>query len=322
MKKFNRLFLLCITALVLFSNVLPASAVVLSSKEYDLYFYGRGKLRLQKYIGKLSEVDVPTNYKGLEIIRIDDKAFYKNTRITSVNIPDTVSYIGKSVFEDCTNLKSVYLSDSVVHIGERLFCNCKNLEEVVIGEGITSFPYRTFFGCENLKSVVIPPSVELMESSIFKDCNNLTIYGMENSYAQIYANNQDIPFVALDEKNATDSEIQNEEVVPNENEVITETEEIEEITQQIDEPTVSTDNRKQKNVQDNTDVKKSKPQEKNNVEEDKNSSANKDKNNGNTSKEKNVKSFKKAIRVGTSIFVVLAIAVVAMTIVLKKKKII
>ena len=63
---------------------------------------------------------------------------------------------------------------------------------------------QAFYGCTNLTKITIPESVTSIESFAFEDCNNVTIYGYTGSYAETYAEENDIPFVSLG--NATTTE--------------------------------------------------------------------------------------------------------------------
>lgn len=82
-------------------------------------------------------------------------------RFESINIPKTVSYIGRGAFMFCENLKKISIPASVEVIDSGAFINCKNLEEVVFegNEGI-AIGSMAFSGCEKLKSVKLPKNSE------------------------------------------------------------------------------------------------------------------------------------------------------------------
>lgn len=49
-------------------------------------------------------VEIPSEIEGVAVTSIGDKAFYRNTHIKKLIIPDTVTSIGKSAFSGCSNL--------------------------------------------------------------------------------------------------------------------------------------------------------------------------------------------------------------------------
>ncbi|MBR2327423.1 MAG: leucine-rich repeat protein [Clostridia bacterium] len=53
-----------------------------------------------------------------------------------------------------------------------------------------------FSGCKSLKSINIPKSVTSIDRYSFKGCENLTIYVPAGSYAEKFAKEKNIPFVA------------------------------------------------------------------------------------------------------------------------------
>ena len=76
-------------------------------------------------------------------------AFVANEPIDFV-IPDSVTELSKSAFEDCINLKSVNLNN-VITIGERAFYNCDNLISVTIPESVTKLGFMAFHDCDNME---------------------------------------------------------------------------------------------------------------------------------------------------------------------------
>lgn len=52
------------------------------------------------------------------------------TSLTSITIPDSVTYIGDAAFEGCTALTSITIPDSVTEIGAFAFSYCTSLKTV------------------------------------------------------------------------------------------------------------------------------------------------------------------------------------------------
>ena len=139
-----------------------------------------------------TEITLKSGTKG-----IAEYAFYGRKNLASITIPDSVTWIGQEAFEDCTNLTSLTIPDGVISIGDLAFFNCTSLTIITIPSSVTSIGYEAFEYCESLTSITIPDSVTSIGKYAFWNCDNLTIYGYENSYAQEYALNNDIPFVAI-----------------------------------------------------------------------------------------------------------------------------
>ncbi|MCI6824329.1 MAG: leucine-rich repeat protein [Ruminococcus bromii] len=139
-----------------------------------------------------TEITLKSGTKG-----IAEYAFYGRKNLASITIPDSVTWIGQEAFEDCTNLTSLTIPDGVISIGDLAFFNCTSLTSITIPSSVTSIGYEAFEYCESLTSITIPDSVTSIGKYAFWNCDNLTIYGYENSYAQEYALNNDIPFVAI-----------------------------------------------------------------------------------------------------------------------------
>ena len=122
----------------------------------------------------LSNIVIPTTYKGGAVVGIVNDAFYANQNLTSITIPDTVTKIGARAFSNCPNLTSVMIGDGVTSIGEEAFYTCSNLTSVVIGDSVTNIGECAFAYCTSLTSVNIPNSVKSIGEDAFYFCTSLT----------------------------------------------------------------------------------------------------------------------------------------------------
>ena len=108
--------------------------------------------------------------------------------VTNLNIPDGVTSIKESLFEDCISLVSVEIPGSVKNIGNRAFSDCSGLANVIISDGITSIGEGAFFNCTGLESVYIwsetPPTLGMY--AFYDVPTTVTLYvpsGTKNTYS-------------------------------------------------------------------------------------------------------------------------------------------
>ena len=126
------------------------------------------------------------------------------TAINNVELPNSVSELGESVFEGCKNLTQVTGFENVTVIPDSLFANCPiknyNFENVTeIGEfafwnseiselnfsnKLKTIKLQAFLKCNNLKQVTIPDSVINMNSA-FRECENLQQISLSNNLSEI-----------------------------------------------------------------------------------------------------------------------------------------
>lgn len=67
---------------------------------------------------------------GENVEEIGDKAFYRCTKLSQINIPNGVKKVYSHAFGDCSNLISVTLGENVEYLGEGVFENCDSLSEI------------------------------------------------------------------------------------------------------------------------------------------------------------------------------------------------
>ncbi len=86
----------------------------------------------------------------------------------------------------------------VVELTEGAFGGKACVEEVILQNGIEKIGDVCFLNCENLEKLTIPATVTEIGGHAFDGCTKLTVYGYNGSFAQSYAAEHGIPFIALD----------------------------------------------------------------------------------------------------------------------------
>lgn len=105
-----------------------------------------------------STLKIPTEVSGYMVTNIVDMAFYANTTITTVTIPNNVS------------------------VGYRAFANCSKLATLTIEGG--SISSEAFINCPLLKTVTISPDA-VVSNGVFANCTALTTLNVGNNKAVV-----------------------------------------------------------------------------------------------------------------------------------------
>ena len=117
---------------------------------------------------------MPGNISLTELI-FSEKATYigadafMGSGITSVTIPESITYIGDSAFYRCRDLTSISIPERVTKIGNRAFYECVSLPSITVPESVTSIGSEAFYGCDNLTHIFIPEGVAMVGNPIGKE---------------------------------------------------------------------------------------------------------------------------------------------------------
>ena len=96
---------------------------------------------------------------------------FRNQKIESYIIPNSVTDIGNSAFSFCRSLTNIVIPNSVVSIGDGAFSNCSSLSNIVIPDSVTAIGNFAFWGCSSLSNIVIPDSVTAIGDYAFYYCS-------------------------------------------------------------------------------------------------------------------------------------------------------
>ena len=124
------------------------------------------------YTGTATEVVIPAEVthedNTYKVTAIGYSAFWNNSDLTSVTIPEGVTRIEAIAFGSCTSLKSVTIPEGVTYIGDLAFDSCTSLKSVTIPEGVTMIDGSAFSGCTSLTSVSLPASLTVCDQAFYR----------------------------------------------------------------------------------------------------------------------------------------------------------
>lgn len=121
------------------------------------------------------------NFKSISIVTLPNTiteiglSAFEDSSVEEIAIPSSVLTIGKSVFANCAKLRSVTLSSEITKIPEKAFYNNLSLTEISLPSKITTIDQNAFYG-SGLYKVTIPDSVTLIDAYAFAYSRHLRTF--------------------------------------------------------------------------------------------------------------------------------------------------
>lgn len=150
----------------------------------------------------LTEITVPEGIKTLP-----DYAFDNSNYLVTLNLPSSLTKIGKGSVANCEKLKDIKIPDSVKTIGEyafrgcglktvslgdsietierSVFEECRKLEKVDFPKKLISIGYAAFYRCEKLQAAKLPDTVEEIGRYAFADCTSLSTFRYPSKWEKV-----------------------------------------------------------------------------------------------------------------------------------------
>ena len=111
------------------------------------YEVKNGTATLTSYTGSATEVVVPSEIDGYAVTALGEGLF-KDTGVTSVTLPASVTSIGWFAFYGCAALQSVTLGEAVTAIGYAAFDGCPKTMTICGIEGSYAEKYAASYGLQ------------------------------------------------------------------------------------------------------------------------------------------------------------------------------
>ncbi len=167
---------------------------------YTLFYEARddGTISITGAKGNISNLIIPSIYRGLTVFGVAENAFKGNKDIISIYLGEGVSEIGANAFADCKNISSIFLGKGIKTIGENAFY------------GIDSAAITTismFSGVEKIGNSAFAPAVSYFSGApffLYGDINDYAMIDFGDEYSSpfanrnLYLNNEAVSEITLD----------------------------------------------------------------------------------------------------------------------------
>ncbi len=179
-----------------------------------------GAITITRYTGTDAIVTIPGRIHGRRVTRIADRAFRNRLALVRVNIPTSVTRIGRGVFDQCHNLETIAVGSanpayssargvlfnksktsliccpagktgtydvpsSVRRIEPRAFFYCNRLTRIRLHDRISSIGDHAFYLCTRLTRIHLPNSLRQIEEGTFYVCSRLPAVAIPSGVTNI-----------------------------------------------------------------------------------------------------------------------------------------
>ena len=149
-----------------------------------LYISGKGSTADIKADGWKGKLEVEHIVIGEGINQISDNAFEGCIYLKTVQLPSTLTQIGRKAFKD-SGLTAIEIPKGVTTIGEYAFYLCTRLETVTLPQGLKIIGGNAFHKCKSLKKLDIPGSMEAFGTKAFAECTALEEVRVHNGVTSL-----------------------------------------------------------------------------------------------------------------------------------------
>ena len=210
MKKLLGMLLLMATLLCFFPLLAVGEGIDNFTSGFFIYTLKGGNATISSYTQKTKSLEMPDTLDGYPVVAIGNFAFaYNHETLEAVTIPDSITSIGDSAFENCKALKSIKIPACVTSIGESAFRLCEKLVTIdvtadnpayasvkgvlfdksqtrliaypggktastyQIPKNVTEIGKFAFYGCSRLKAVKLADKAVGIGQGAFGSCDRL-----------------------------------------------------------------------------------------------------------------------------------------------------
>ncbi len=109
-----------------------------------------------------------------EVTEIEDSVFENDKIVNEIHLPVGLQEIGPGAFLGCSSLAEINLPEGIKEIGDYSFKNCSSLKEIYLSDGLQKIGWNAFEGCCSLSEIYLPEELKIIGFFSFANCSSLT----------------------------------------------------------------------------------------------------------------------------------------------------
>ncbi len=119
-------------------------------------------------------INIPSTYRKKPVTAIGERAFFNESDVTQVILPDSIVRIGDFAFASCSYLEKINLPPRLMYLGESALSGCRALDgSIKLPDGLTAVSKGTFAYCAELDAVEFGAGISEIGENAFTDCSSL-----------------------------------------------------------------------------------------------------------------------------------------------------
>jgi hypothetical protein len=145
--------------------------------EWNYTLNENSEATITSYNGPGGAVTIPSDINGNSVKQVGSGHapvfVLGSANVASVSMPDSVTSVAPSAFEDCRDLTSVVFGTGLASIQDSAFRGCVSLRSFEIPDGVIMIGAGAFEGCTNLELVVLGSGLQEVGGMAFAHCASL-----------------------------------------------------------------------------------------------------------------------------------------------------
>lgn len=116
---------------------------------------------------------------------IGEQAFFGAWEVTSMNIPNSVVFIGERGLADMKKAIYVHLPNQITTLESGVLQGASSLVSLIVPNSVKEIKESAFISCEKLRYITLPFQLEILGDGVFNGCENLEFVSLPNTLHKI-----------------------------------------------------------------------------------------------------------------------------------------